>query len=87
MHTFTLYILHSPTLDSYYIGYTSTAIEVRLKKHLVNHKGFTAKAKDWAVVYTKDFDTKKEAMEEERRLKLWKSKLRVREFILRSSTE
>lgn len=31
---------------SYYIGHTSEAIEERLRKHLSNHGGFTAKAKE-----------------------------------------
>ncbi|CAN5517431.1 hypothetical protein BH11BAC3_BH11BAC3_35570 [soil metagenome] len=50
---FTTYILHSPQLDKYYIGFTSGEILVRLQKHLSNHKGFTAKAKDWHLVFLK----------------------------------
>jgi putative endonuclease len=57
----TTYILYSPSLDKYYVGYTSDNMETRLKKHLSDHDGFTAKAKDWALVFTKVFDHAKDA--------------------------
>ena len=88
MQIFTVYILFSTTLNKYYIGYTGQSIQHRLNHHLANHKGFTAKAKDWEVVYTQNFDTKKEAMNEEKRLKALKNKIRLQQFIkMRSSTE
>jgi putative endonuclease len=40
------YILYSKELNQYYIGHTSESLEERLRKHLSNHTGFTAKAKD-----------------------------------------
>jgi putative endonuclease len=46
---FYTYILYSPILKKYYIGFTGTEINLRLAKHLANHKGFTAKVKDWQV--------------------------------------
>ena len=36
-----VYILYSKLLDKYYVGSTTNVME-RLKKHLNNHKGFTA---------------------------------------------
>jgi putative endonuclease len=48
---YTFYILYSQSLDRYYIGYCQN-LQARLDRHLSNHKGFTAKAKDWIVVYT-----------------------------------
>ncbi|MBS1782441.1 MAG: GIY-YIG nuclease family protein, partial [Bacteroidetes bacterium] len=50
------YILYAESLDRFYIGHTTETIEVRLRKHLSNHKGFTAKAKDWIVVFQENFD-------------------------------
>ncbi len=55
------YILYSKTLDCYYVGHCESPMEERLRRHLSNHKGFTSKAKDWKVVYTKSFDDKGEA--------------------------
>ena len=42
----TTYILYSNEIDKYYIGSTNSDLKERLKKHLSNHKGFTAKTKD-----------------------------------------
>jgi putative endonuclease len=71
---FTTYILYSATLNKFYIGFTADAIEIRLEKHLSNHKGFTSKAKDWQIVYIEKFDTKAAAMQREKEIKSWKSK-------------
>jgi putative endonuclease len=32
-------------------------VNQRLRRHLSDHKGFTAKAKDWVVVYSECFDS------------------------------
>ncbi|MFI5154722.1 MAG: GIY-YIG nuclease family protein, partial [Chitinophagales bacterium] len=45
-----VYILFSKALDSFYIGSTYN-LEVRLRKHLCHHRGFTGKSKDWEIVY------------------------------------
>ena len=84
---FTTYILYSQLLDNYYIGFTADKVNASLSKHLGNHKGFTGKAKDWVVVYTESFNTKDEAMLRERQLKGWKNKNRLKQLIIRSSTE
>ena len=47
---FTVYILYSSTLDSYYIGYTANLTD-RLRRHNSYSKGYTGRAKDWRVVY------------------------------------
>ncbi len=84
---FTTYILYSDLLGRYYIGFTGDDVYARLAKHLTAHKGFTAKAKDWKLVYTERFDTKAEAMKRERQWKAWKNNLRIKQLIGRSSTE
>ncbi|MEZ5047094.1 MAG: GIY-YIG nuclease family protein [Chitinophagaceae bacterium] len=38
-----LYILYSLQMKKYYIGSISMLPELRLKQHLLNHKGFTSK--------------------------------------------
>jgi GIY-YIG catalytic domain len=57
---FTTYILYSKTLNKFYIGFTSGDVAARLTKHLANHNGFTARAKDWTIVYTEQFLLKTE---------------------------
>jgi putative endonuclease len=84
---FTTYILFSESLQKFYIGFTSGNVNIRLYKHLASKKGFTAKAKDWMIVYTEQFTTKEEAMAREKKLKNWKSNKRISESILHSSTE
>ena len=74
------YILYSKQLDQFYIGHCQN-IQDRLERHLTNHKGFTAKAKDWKVVYTEDFQDKSQAYARERQVKKWKSKAAILELI------
>ena len=87
MQLFSLYILYSAQLDKHYFGFTGDSVKYGWSEHLSNHKGFTAKVKDWKIVFIKIFDTKEIAMAEEKKLKNWKSKDRVKAYILRSSTE
>jgi putative endonuclease len=68
-----VYILYSASLDKYYIGSSSQTPEERLQKHLLNHRGFTGRAKDWVLVYTELYDVKSDAYRRERLLKAWKS--------------
>jgi len=66
-------MLFSRQLDKYYIGYTSD-LEGRLYKHNNHHKGFTAGAHDWRLVYSETFETKQEAMKRENFIKRKKSR-------------
>jgi putative endonuclease len=84
---FTTYILYSKSLNKFYIGFTSGDVAARLTKHLANHKGFTARAKDWVIVYVEQFLVKTEAIKREKQIKGWKSNSRIKELIMRSSTE
>ena len=79
MHYF--YILYSNDLNQYYIGHISESLQERLRKHLSNHSGFTAKAKDWIVVYYEEFETKSLAYKRELEVKKWKSRIRVEKLI------
>ena len=86
MDKYYFYIIYSQQLDKYYVGHTSN-LDERLKKHNTNHKGFTGKANDWAVVYTEIYSTKELAYAREREVKKWKSKLRITKLIMRSGSE
>ncbi len=75
------YILYSESLDKYYIGHSCEDLQERLRKHLSDHKGFTAKVKDWRLVYTEEFNSKADAYHREREIKAWKSKVKIQKFI------
>ena len=80
MSKFYVYILYSVALDKYYIGSTKD-IASRLEKHLQSKKGFTAKAKDWILVYSEDFESKQEAIKRELQIKKWKSRKMIEKLI------
>jgi putative endonuclease len=77
---FYVYILYSPSYDTFYIGSSENPQE-RLKKHLANHKGFTSKAKDWVICYTESFAEKSVGLKREKQLKAWKNKTRIRQLV------
>ncbi|MBO3097938.1 GIY-YIG nuclease family protein [Gelidibacter pelagius] len=77
----TVYILFSSELNRYYIGHTCDQIAERMRKHLTAHKGFTAKAKDWKIVYTESYPDKSSAYRRELEIKGWKSSKKIFELI------
>ncbi len=81
MNTCICYILFSESLNKFYVGATRDNIKERLRKHLTDHKGYTAKAKDWKIVYSEAFATIVDAMKRERQIKGWKSKKMIQELI------
>ncbi len=72
MHFF-VYIIYSHSLDKFYIGYTID-VDKRLNEHNSGISTFTSHAKDWITKWVKAFDTREEAMSEERRIKKKKSR-------------
>ena len=75
------YILFSERLNKFYIGHTDSSVEERLQKHLSNHDGFTSKAKDWQIVFSKEFEDKSAAFAFERKIKNWKSRAAIEKLI------
>jgi putative endonuclease len=76
--------LHSQSLSRFYIGSTEQTPEERLKKHLTNHSGFTAKAKDWVIVFWEELETISEARNREMKIKKWKSQVMIESLIKKS---
>jgi len=76
-----LYILYSADIDRFYIGSTKGEPEERLRRHLSAHKGYTARAKDWKICFTKTFDSYTDAIAMERQLKRFKSRKYLLELI------
>ncbi len=77
---FYIYIIHSPSIDKYYIGISSNLTE-RIKKHNTNHKGYTGKVNDWTLVHQEEFDNKSDALKREKQIKSWKSKKAIQKLI------
>jgi putative endonuclease len=82
---FTFYILYSASCKKFYIGFTGEDIAERIRKHNVNHKGFTGRANDWQLVYSEIFETKEGAMKREKEVKSWKSAQKIRLLVDRAS--
>ena len=79
---FTVYVLHSPTHNKIYIGFSSD-IEKRLFAH--NHpsnKGWTQSFQPWTLIYSEEFETKADAMLREKQLKSSKGKSFIKDVIL-----
>ncbi|MRX66482.1 putative endonuclease [Flavobacterium resistens] len=65
---FYVYIIYSKTLDLYYKGFSEDVAQ-RLLYHNENRSRYTSDKGPWELVYSKSFETKKEALIEELRLK------------------
>ena len=78
---FAVYILYSSLKNKYYIGFTSDDVMERLRKHNTNHSGFTGGLGDWIVKHQEQFDTKEAAMQREKQIKNWKSRVLIEKLI------
>ena len=63
-----VYILYSEKLNIFYKGF-STDVEKRLAYHLNSDFKYTSQTRDWKIVYVKEFENKRDALIEEKRLK------------------
>ncbi len=78
------YILHSDSLNRYYIGSTILLSEQRLEGHLQGYYGkkkFTAKTKDWVLFFFIECKTIKQARRIEKHIKKMKSKKYIENLI------
>ena len=71
-----VYIVYSPSLDSFYTGFTLTSVNERLNKHNEKYynKKYTAKANDWEIYLSIECASEKQAREIEAHIKRMKSK-------------
>ncbi len=65
---FYVYILFSKSCNIYYKGFTAD-ISKRLEYHNTGKSNYTSKTNDWELVYCDKFETKRDALIEEKRLK------------------
>ncbi len=76
----TCYILHSPTLNKFYIGATQSELDSRIEKHndhsYGNHR-FTAQVNDWELFLELEVKDYAQAIRIERKIKSMKSKIYI----------
>ncbi|HDP76153.1 MAG TPA: GIY-YIG nuclease family protein [Bacteroidales bacterium] len=71
------YIIYSHSADRFYIGSTADDLQQRIRKHNSHHRGFTARANDWGLVYCEKFESIQQARSRERQIKAWKNRKRI----------
>ncbi|MGE5356461.1 MAG: GIY-YIG nuclease family protein [Deltaproteobacteria bacterium] len=69
MEIYITYILFSEQIGGYYIGSTSKLLIDRLSRHNTKHKGYTSRANDWKVIFSKELTSISEARELEIEIK------------------
>ncbi len=77
---YTLYILYSKSIDSYYVGYTNS-MERRLAEHNRKKGKFTDRGIPWEIAYHEVYENKIEAMDREKVIKSKKSRSFIIELI------
>ena len=76
-----VYILESINSQRYYIGHTND-LERRLDEHNdVSRKGWTRMHVPWRVIYSRTYDTRANAMKEEKRLKSFKNRVTLEKYL------
>ena len=66
---FTVYVLYSPSFKQIYIGFTSDLSNRFLSHNELATKGHAIKYRPWVIAHTEEFQTKKEAIIRENKLK------------------
>ncbi len=70
---FYVYILYSPSKDSYYVGHTKNILN-RLEYHNNGYNKSTKSGIPWELVHKEEFNTRSDAMKREMEIKSKKSK-------------
>jgi putative endonuclease len=66
---FIVYVLYSPSVNKFYVGYTSN-LESRLLSHnQLGTKDWTKRYRPWELIYTESYQTKSSALKREKELK------------------
>ncbi len=69
---FWTYVIYSNKTHIYYIGQTNNLAD-RLVRHNTNRNKYTKNKGPWEVVFSKEFNTRSEAMAFEKKLKSFKN--------------
>ena len=74
-----VYIIYSEKFDKYYKGYSMNP-QRRLEEHNTGLTRYSSAYKPWKLVYLEYFETKKEALQREKRIKKY-SKEQIKRLI------
>ena len=77
---FYVYIIHSLTINKFYVGYCQN-LEQRMNDHLNGRSKFTKVAKDWILKYSEEFETRTEAIQREMKIIKMKSRIYIEKLI------
>lgn len=80
---FVVYILKSESTGKFYIGYTSN-INERLKRHNQGRNRSTKSGRPWKIIYKEFYNSKKEALEREGKIKSYKGGSAFKKLIFNS---
>jgi putative endonuclease len=80
---FAVYVLHSPTFDKIFLGFTSNLEQRLLSHNHISTKGYTKRYRPWTVVYTEKLESKSEALKREKQLKSSRGRNFIRKEILK----
>jgi len=75
-----IYVLRSNIKDKYYVGSTGN-LEDRLNRHNSGKSKYTKGGIPWKLVYIEEYNTRSEAVQREKQLKSWKSRVRLEKLI------
>lgn len=78
--TFSVYILQSETDRSFYIGQTNN-LNSRVARHNAGLEKYTKTKKPWKLYWSCTVQTRSEAMRLEKKLKNFKSRQRIIQFV------
>lgn len=74
MNMYTVYVLYSESFNKIYIGYSSNLSQRLLSHNKFATKGYTVKYRPWTLIYSEEYNTKKEAIIREKQLKTAKGR-------------
>lgn len=74
------YILYSPSINKYYVGYTHN-LELRLERHNSCWGKFSSRGIPWQLVYKEGFESKTDAIKRELEIKQKKNRRFIENLI------
>jgi len=77
---FTVYVIRSTFNGMYYVGFTDD-IDRRMMEHNEGMSKFTRRGRPWTLMFTEQFETRREAMMREREIKKRKSRTHLERLI------
>ena len=83
---YSTYVIKSVSQDILYIGHTNN-LEDRIKRHNSNRNKYTAGKGPWELIFSCDFASRKEAVQLEKKLKSYKNKKYLLDWIAKHGKE